>query len=114
MRLLPVAVSLLAWSALADDTQGVEQPKDRIVVELPTQGFRLSGSFDLGTVSALGDDLAAQGAGIPSNESSSELRSWRLPETFGYYPRHRDGGVHGVHAVNESGAERASNRRSRF
>lgn len=101
MRLLPLAVLLLAWSALADDTQSAAQTRDYIVVELPSQGFRLSGSFDLGTVSARGDDFAMLHNGIPSNGVSSELRSWRLPETFGYYPPGSD-------------ATGASSRRSRF
>lgn len=101
MRLLPLAVLLLAWSALADDTQHAAQADDHVVVELPSQGFRLSGGFDLGTVSARGDDLAVLDNGIPSNGASSELRSWRLPEAFGYYPPGSD-------------ATGASSRRSRF
>ena len=102
MRLLPLAVSLLAWSAVTDDTRSIAETRHDVVVELPTQGFRLSGNFDLGTVSAFGDDLATQDAGIRSNGTSSELRSWRLPETFGYYP-----------ALDESGGA-ATRRPSRF
>jgi hypothetical protein len=94
MRLLPLTITLLACSALAEDDGAAARaarepgPADEA---MSAKAFRLSGNLDLGAVSADGDELAPAACDIPSNAPSSELRTWRLRETVGYYSPGREG-----------------------